>query len=357
MRAEKGDPSPTIHLDRQDLRRWSTMAEEYPYRIDGFAGDTIVKTRAGDRRIEELAGGPHELLTAGGNWVSAPIRSLGRQAVSEVTLSRSGVMKRIRVTSDHRWLLRTREDLGYEVSTAALSPGNRIQVAFPPRPDRLRPDRLGIARGFVFGDGSRRRAKSVAYFCGRKDEVMLPYFDGLGRPPRTYGSVTVINGLPGEWKSTLPRLDSSASELYGWLAGYFAADGDVGKTGRPTHTSALRRNLEFFRVACQAVGVGTFGIRTRMRTGYGSEPSAMHLVGVMRADLDPNFFLIPEHRRRFEAGRYAAERRGWNVISVTPVRDRVEIYGVVVSGTHSLALVDNLLIGDCLNAPRCEVEP
>jgi tRNA-splicing ligase RtcB len=55
--------------------------------ITCFAGETEVITRSGTRPIETLAGGNHELLTADGEWVKAPVRSFGRQEVSEVLLS------------------------------------------------------------------------------------------------------------------------------------------------------------------------------------------------------------------------------------------------------------------------------
>jgi RNA-splicing ligase RtcB len=101
------------------------------------------------------------------------------------------------------------------------------------------------------------------------------------------------------------------------------------------------------RLACQAIGVGTFGIRSRLRKGFGNTPTALHMVGLMRGDLDEAFFLIPEHRSRFVAGRDAAERRGWNVMSVRPTGETTEVYCAVVEGTHSFALADNILTRNC----------
>lgn len=315
--------------------------------VNCFAGETEVITRTGTRPIEALAGALHELLTADGEWVKAPVLSFGRQEVHEVVLSRSGVIKKIRATAGHRWFLRSRRGHQYEATTTELQPGDRLQFTFPKRPDGLVVDRLAAARGFVYGDGARSGNRSCANFCGAKGAALLPLFEGWGRPPRTYGKVTRINGLPVEWKTERPSLDAPANELYGWLAGYFAADGDVDRTGRPTLASASLENLEFVRLACQAVGIGTFGIRTRLRTGFGSEPTALHLVGLMRGDLDPEFFLLDHHRARFIAGHHAAERRGWNVLSVRPTGETTEVYCAVVEKTHSFALVDNILTGNC----------
>jgi RNA-splicing ligase RtcB len=73
----------------------------------------------------------------------------------------------------------------------------------------------------------------------------------------------------------------------------------------------------------------------------------MYLMGIMRGDLTSDFFINPEHRSRFEAGRNAAERRGWNVISVIPTEHEEEVYCAVVEETHSFTLEDNILTGNC----------
>lgn len=343
---------------------WDWYGDHVPVTetVNCFAGETEVMTRVGLRPIEVLAGGTHELLTANGAWVKAPVRSFGRQEVSEVILSRSGVIKHVRATAEHRWLLRSRRGLEYEAITDQLRVGERLQFSFPPRPVQRAVDRLAVARGFVYGDGHQSSpGRSSANFCGAKDAALLPYFNDLGRPPCQYrynkggyiGTFTRINGLPVEWKIGTPALTSDPSELYGWLAGYFAADGDVGKTGRPTLSSASRANLEYVRLLCQEIGIGTFGIRTRIRSGWGKPPSAMHLLGLMRTDLEADFFIIPDHRIQFESardnrpGNAFGERRGWNVVAVRPTGEMTEVYCAVVEGTHSFALADNILVRNC----------
>lgn len=191
----------------------------------------------------------------------------------------------------------------------------------------------------------------MAYFCGLKDEALLPFFAGC-RPPRTYGKVKVISGLPVIWKSETPSLESEPNVLYGWLAGYFAADGDVDKTGRPTLASAKRENLEYVRNLGQAIGLGTFGIRKRMRKGFGVVESPLYLLGLMRRDLCKSFFLIPSHRSRFESGRTAAERRFWNVVSVQDTGTTAEVYWTIGTGTASFTLEDNILTGRLSPSPR-----
>ncbi len=314
--------------------------------INCLAGETMIMTRSGNRAISELCGGEHELLTSGGQWIKAPLKSFGEQRLFAVTLSRSGVLKTIYATAGHRWITRNQIGTQTHKTTTELCAKDRLQSSFPPRADAMTVDRESVARGFVYGDGSIQGRWAVANFCGMKDEAMLPFFADK-EPPRQYAHFKRILHLPTEWKTERPPLDSMPSILYGWLAGYFAADGDVDRTGRPTLASANRSNLEFVRQLCTIIGIGTFGIRTRMRKGFGNVETPLYLLGLMRGDLCPGFFLIESHRLRFIDGRDAAERRGWNVVRVEPT-DRVEeVFCAVVEGTHSFALEDNILTSNC----------
>jgi hypothetical protein len=62
-------------------------------------------TRDGDIPIRNLAGGTHCLLTTGGNWVNAPVKSFGLQQLWRIGLSRNGVRKEIFATKEHRWFV------------------------------------------------------------------------------------------------------------------------------------------------------------------------------------------------------------------------------------------------------------
>ncbi|WP_326830098.1 RtcB family protein [Streptosporangium sp. NBC_01810] len=195
--------------------------------INCFAGETPVMTSSGVRPIAELSGGVHELLTTDGEWVKAPVQSFGRQKLMRVRLSRNGVEKIVYATPGHRWLLRTHSSGGtrywekrpVEVTTAELQQGNRLAWTFAKRPDGMVVGNDGAARGFVFGDGSvTSRNRSRAIFCGDRDLALLHLFEGVGNPPRAYDGMKVISGLPVEWKTSMPSLDSAPSYLYGWRA-------------------------------------------------------------------------------------------------------------------------------------------
>jgi hypothetical protein len=302
-------------------------------------------TRGGVLAIQDLLGGEHEFLTDGGCWTPGRVKPVGITGIDEVILSRSKVLKTLRVSENFSWWIR-RSGLAKKaglVSTRMLLARERLAFAFAKRPPVLEPVPDAVARGFVYGDGSLQAGRAAAYFCGAKDGAMLPLFAKWG-PPRTYGSVKRICGLPPEWKRDFPTLRSEADELYGWLAGYFAADGDVDKSGRPTLASASRANLEFVRSLGRTIGIGTFGIRMRLRKGYGLVETPLYLLGLMRGDLSSSFFFIPAHRARFEAGRKAAERRGWSVVSCTSTKNQEETFRVEVGSANGVVLEDNILV-------------
>lgn len=88
-----------------------------------IAKETHVVTARGLFPIANIAGSAYALLADGGRWVDAPITSFGTKPIMEVTLSRSRVIKTIRATPDHRWLLRTYSNRRFDARTVDLFQG------------------------------------------------------------------------------------------------------------------------------------------------------------------------------------------------------------------------------------------
>ena len=348
----------------------------------------------------------------GGRWVEAHIHEFGSQPLMRVTLSRNGVLKVIEATPEHRWLikenLKVREDDGTvsisrkgkprdwrpthckrghdlanarvkkngtrdcpqcaalakapggisrstnrEVETQDLRPGHRVSTLRPSTAVDLEPDPSGIRHGIVFGDGTRTGPGSAnVTLWGEKDKQLLSYF-----PDRRYSETITPNGVPGirvsgdlfAWMKDTPDLDTDPAVLYGFLAGYFAADGTVDKIGVASIASANLSHLEFVRDAAARLGISTYGITSRMREGFpGRDPSAIYNLIFLRETLHESFFLIEEHRNRWIFGRDASFNRfGWVVKSVE-MTDRVEpVFCAAVPETHSFALEDNIWVKNC----------
>ena len=323
-----------------------------------LAGETGVLTPDGVRPIRDLAGTTARLLTTsqndgrgGGKWVEAPVRSFGVQPLLKVTLRRNGVDKIIHATAGHRWFVRQTNGTAshrQEVLTADLRPGQRLSYCYAQRHKATRPSPIGIAHGFTYGDGTRSRKGSVAQFCGDKDKALIPYFD----------LHPIVDIAPGVRRALdLPRffkekvdLTESPSYLYGWLAGYMAADGHVTKDGRVEIDSNDRSSLEHVRAVCNLLGIHTTSIRTKNAYGHGYKPDGKgYATNLDVTALTEEFFLTDEHRQRWldNQDKQRKDYRGYTVVAVEET-DRVEeVFCAVVDGTQSFTLEDNILTGNC----------
>jgi len=310
-----------------------------------FRGDTRFITATGVRTLAECAGATIRVLTSTGEWVDAHVRSFGEQRLMRLTLGRYDLTKTIYVTAEHRWFVDPLQRDRVAKLTSELEPGDRL--AF----QRARQafdgfDPLFEYRGFVFGDGSTRSANtSCANFCGPKISLLDRFRRLAGNVPRNYGDTTRITGLPGHWKmKTCDLFDAKPNEIAGWLAGYFAADGDIDKTGRPTITSSRRDHLELYRDLCWLIGIATYPIRVSFRIGYGEEESPLYLMGISRNDLPEDFFLRDDHRARL---RHVHERLNWKVLAAEATALIDEVFCTQVDETHSFVLEDGVLTSNC----------
>ena len=138
------------------------------------------------------------------------------------------------------------------------------------------------------------------------------------------------------------------SYLYGWLAGYMAADGTVSKQGQVSLSSANLEHLEKARDIALRLGISTYGITVGMRRGFpGREPSALYDMEFVTSTLREDFFLIEQHRDRWALRSYEYERFGWTVVSVEDTGRIETVYCAVVPETHSFALEGNIWVGNC----------
>ncbi|WP_441924739.1 DNA primase [Marmoricola sp. RAF53] len=313
-----------------------------------LAGETEVLTWDGPRPIRELAGGTHRILGARADWIEAPFKSYGVQPLLKITLTRNRQVKEIFATDEHRWFVRTStSDSGRrkEVLTKDLKAGDRLSYTFPRNSvRRTTPSPFGIAHGFTFGDGTRNASGAVALICPPKDEAILKWFPNS--VTSASGDNLLVHHLPRLFKD-LPDLDESHPYLYGWLAGYFAADGCVAADGTLILSSAVRGNLEFVRTLCSRLGIATYGITTQRRVGIDGIESELHRVHLANRDLGEEFFLLDEHRARFLGADKSLSRLGWVVRSVETT-DRVEeVFCAEVADGHAFTLADNILTGNC----------
>lgn len=346
--------------------------------VECLTGDTEVVTRAGLRRISDLAAEGHaellvpmlyegsEVRKKWGRFRAAPVEYLGERDVYEIVLRRGQERKVVRATAGHRWFRNyyggsARKQKLQEVrTTVELLPGHRLTQLRRAMPRSTTLMHWAVAQGFVFGDGTkgtsddRHRPATLSLFHNGKDEALLRYFPG-DWPVRKYDdhahAYSDIRGLPRGWKS-LPSINESTSFLMSWLAGYFAADGCVNEDGHCTISSAKREHLDFVRDVAAVCGVGYGQVQRHMRCGISGKKAAaevtpLYKLSLRRRDLPGWFFLSARHAARAAAANLVPERDPhWIVESVTATgRDRV--YCARVDGVGAFGLADDLMTGNC----------
>lgn len=336
------------------------------------SGETEVVTRDGIRPIASLAGTYPELLipdtgsggspSVRGNFRKSEVRSFGQQELWTIRLHNHGAVKEIRATAEHRWIRADRVGRplqNWTRTTAELRPGDKLRSlrAHPPAEQGLARIPEAVARGFVYGDGcvpADRNVAEVSFFdrSNGKYEALMPFFpDHQGRisvyQTATGDTERHIGKLPTEGKR-LPGLNESSDYLLSWLAGYFAADGNVSPGGQVTLASAREANMRFAQEIAAICGVGYGTVCSRMRLGYGTEPTPLYTLTLRRRDL-PDWFLIrPQHLANALKASEEPSREGyWTVESVTRTGKFEEVFCAVVPGIEAFALKDSIMTSNC----------
>jgi len=335
------------------------------YRINCFAGETLVATKYGDKPISALVG-TAELLVPNakglGSWRSVEVRSFGKQRLLRLTIKRHGTVRNIRVTADHRWLLSGGNGCYQEATTSSLVQGDKLAscfarklVSYGSHMPAVSP--FGVARGFVFGDGSTATARpqrpAWVDLHGEKDKALLPFFS-MCCAVDVGPAVVRIGGLPRQWKS-VPYEVVDLTTLCGWLAGYFAADGSVSKPGtQAVLGSANLEGLQFARGVCYQLGIRISPVRKIKRSSNGCVPNACDFpyyeFSFPASDVPIDFWIIAEHRRRVQAAvdrNVSTVRAWWTVEAVEDDGDEDEVFCAIVPGDEKFTLANNLLTRNC----------
>lgn len=353
-----------------------------------FAGDTKYITRDGIKTLKETVGTTQKILATGGKWVDAKIKSFGEQELLKLTLHRGRHTKIIYATADHRWLVKSKskalavafgaeDESGpsrykiREASTTELKPNMRLAVNFGSGiKNNLRPSVVGIMHGICVGDGTTgsddNSHGTYLYLCGKKDEQLLKYFAEFhitDAPERGSEGAKRVADLPRFFRS-MPNLSEATTYLYGWLAGYFAADGRISQKGSVQISSKDRNNLEAVKSVCAILGIGTneitYGYQTITRKGQ-TKKFIQYRITLFADHLRDEFFLIDEHKKRFQDIRKSGRKEipqycYWVVDSVEETGRREEVYCAQVPDYNTFTLDGNILTGNCGFVSTIDIE-
>lgn len=307
-----------------------------------FKGDTKILTKEGVRPLVDLVGKDIMILNKNHGWEKATVKHFGKSVLKKLTLERYGVIKEIYTTGNHKWFVKDKTRDTTELTTDQLKEGMRIPYNTSITWAQVVPSPFGVAHGFFTGDGDKGEAKR-ANFIGDK-ESLLPYFtpaivSGTEKQRNTYG-------VPNYF-CELPSLDESPSYLYGWLSGYFAADGHVDERGRCTISSMNKENLEHFRDVLCVLGMPVNEIRYQDRvSNLTGEMGRVYTLTLSSEYLKEDFFIRPLHKERFIPNQ-CRKNRSWIVKSVEDTTIIEDVYCAVAEETQSFTLDNNVLTHNC----------
>jgi hypothetical protein len=336
-----------------------------------LAGTQKVITRDGAVESDRLVDKTVEVIDGGGQWRTATCHHYGRGALYAITVSRYGARRIISATAAHRWVCdkSSRKAASNSAShrwvrTRELLVGDRL-VGRVRRSvlSHARPDPVGMMAGFVFGDGwtlTRGPASGIA--CFEKDEEVKRIFEGTGyrftekRMP-SGGNVprACAYGLPA-FMNQPPNPRESATYLYGWLAGYFAADGHASRD-QCSLTSTARWRIETAQHVCAELGIVTGPIQDSKAHQIQSPdgriyPSVVvHQLSMSPGSLSEDFFLLSRHRDAWAGRTRRKPLVRWVVESVEEAFVD-DVFCMNVPGDERFVLADtSILSGNCSWVP------
>jgi adenosylcobalamin-dependent ribonucleoside-triphosphate reductase len=228
---------------------------------------------------------------------------------------------------------------------------------------KLRPSVIGIMHGICCGDGTTGSPNpshgTYLYLCGKKDAELLHYFGDAfhitDAPEIGSEGAKRVADLPRYFRR-MPSLSEAATYLYGWLAGYFAADGRISEAGTPQICSAERTNLEYVRSICAILGIGCHDVTQSLQTVTYPDGSKKKFIGyavtLFNSHLNEDFFLLSHHKKKYNQSRIARRKsiqshEYWYVDSVEETEERKEVYCAQVPDYHCFTLAGNILTGNC----------
>lgn len=322
--------------------------------LNCFAYETEIITSEGIKKIGDLVNTSPILMTEYGKWIESEIKAFGIQSLYKLELNKGKAKKTIFTTENHRWFRKPRRNKEernlyskVESLTKDLKAGDYLISTYGQGVKSLSTiSHYGIAHGIVFGDGccSDKKVSSIR-LCGKKNKQLLKYF--INPTIYEYEGDLILNHLPSYFKEKPDITKHDKTYLYGWLAGYFAADGHIKEDGQACICSSKKDNILFVRDVCSILGINYGLIQTQERIGIGqTEPSNIYSIGINISDLKEDFFLIEEAKNRFLLNDDKV-KSDWKVISITKTDRKEEVYCAVVPYTHSFVLADNILTGNC----------
>ena len=318
-----------------------------------FSGDTKIMTKAGLVSLKELVDSDIDVLSKS-SWRRASVKSFGKQSLLTLTLRRGKTLRQFKVTPEHIWIIEKGQQRVL-VKTSELNIGDTIPTEVLKCYRTYKPSPFGVAHGLFMGDGDHVDKGNLRMnLCGDKKEL-LPYFtpDTIG----VSGNTTTINGMP-KFFLKYPSLHEAPSYLYGWLAGYFAADGSIDERGSCVICSTNKADLEYVQNLLCVLGIPCESIRQQERvSNLTNEVGIVYILNLNKQYLNDNFFILSKHLKRFKENP-PIKKSEWKVEKIEDTKIIEEVYCAIVPETECFALEGGILTHNCyvITPPQDNIE-
>lgn len=322
-----------------------------------FTGDTKIMTDNGLKTLKECydKGAKINVLSKTA-WRTAEVKYFGVRPIKELTLRKGSSVRKFYVTGNHQWFVKNKKS-GKEILkiTDELCVGDVIPTEVMKCYKTYKPNPIGVAHGFFTGDGDHAERDNYRVNICKGKEDILPYYmpDTLGHS----GEVITVYGMP-KFFSHYPSLQESKSYLYGWLAGYFAADGSIDERGACVICSTKIKDLEYVQNVLCVLGIPSSEIRYQDRiSNLTGEEGRVYILSLNKKYLNATFFVREKHRKRFVEHPFKNDY-DWKVDKVVDMGISSPVYCAVVPETQSFTLDGGIKTHNCyvLTPPEDNLE-
>lgn len=336
-------------------RIWYGSGRRVQQLLNCVSGDTLVHTENGLVPARDLEGKEVPVLSAGGVYRLAKWASYGEQELFKVVFENGDEIK---ATAGHEWVV-TRPHGGDERVTTEHLVGRRVPLQGR-SVHSLDPYsyRAGIQHGLVYGDGSiHQDGKSYILQFGNSKHLVEDYFDKftMQTHARYPDGVMYSGSLSPVLKKEIPSVQECGhSYVFGFLAGYIGADGNVDDRGTVTlHSSSYKDLVEVRRLASE-IGIPTVSLK-KVRDSNPFDPEGedrpLYCLRFAKNGLDSRLIIKKLHQEKFENSPKVNKRTTVKVVSVIPTGCVEKVYCCHEPETNTWVAGAGYLTGNCFVLP------
>ncbi len=282
-------------------------------------------------------------------WVEATVSDIEHHPSFELTYqSKWGDSYTIISSENHRWFRKKHTNSKWErVNCNELNTGDWLPRTKPPKYYKISPQ--GFQHGFFFGDGTRSNGE-LHQFGDENIDILTQLFINVENSKPTENGVIhkVVRQCPIAW-GNVPTGDyiKDMRYVYGFLAGYFAADGYLNKSGNMSISSARLGELEQIKQLFNLVGVRTKDVVLSNVTDGFKKDRKLYKIDIDMTDLSEDFFIKEKHLNLFKTKNDNKQQDWLQLVSIKKLDEDQPVKCVTVPKYEQFVIDGFCLTSNC----------